>query len=876
MSIQPPPVPTTGTATYVFDPWMTGGVSGSIITDVGAVSTSIKADLDLTDADWAALTAFDGNCTSVAVTDFAWHIHTQWNNNENHSSGLTNDCAIANTANHFDPNFACGPNSDNIKSPQCANKTYGCNATLYANNPDVCEKGDLSGKLGKMKAVNGKIAATWIDKGNYPTVAEHKITWNIVLHAVCGTATPRFVCAKIDTLSMDNNTSSITTVRPTPAALSWEPPLESFLSVLEVFAEHGYQLFHSPEAVYADFRSSGIFRRSGVDATSASTSRLHQREALFDVALSHGLSSVIAVYVLAPQDDSNPTSSFLLQEPVAVQSWVRSHVDRARGAKSPEELQATLRQLRGLRHIVHALVERLQRGHEATPSSFHASTESWNMIPSGDDGSMAYLSSLQDELTSVERLAEFTLWLHRHLDDSSTFNVSTPSTMLRTIVASAGLVDLLPLPADVSHLFAHFHGRVDSLTFGAIMLFLTLQTHQPRALLSWDALQSFALDAAAPALHLPRAHAAHVLALWAIDHASYDRNSSFLHSAVAILRRSPPEYMDPDILIAVLDVLLQLNQPDLAHSMLTSNDEEADDLTHLLLVVDTYLRLDAWPLAWLAARRAPRHIAATMPRLVAFHQSRGNLRDVLLSMTWTPAEMAIWKHLHLPPADLALLHLYGHRGEFHQASAVMPATDNAAWLRQHHDLLLRTVARDAPEVDVHVPHAAGKDHHSKKEYHPSPPRPSIAATAATTLWPKPSKDQYEVFFNPPTLPTNAAIISSGNEKLPSAFSLHVKKPVSTPHAGSVSPGQPPRPLAASTEDSSEVVLPYQWLSTDLTRGPHSSSASKVKRANAYDEQGKSLEPAARDSKSPPRTPHHEAQSSLPARRNPVRDVRKKH
>ncbi|RHY10509.1 hypothetical protein DYB25_008031, partial [Aphanomyces astaci] len=717
MSIQPPPVPTTGTATYVFDPWMTGGVSGSIITDVGAVSTSIKADLDLTDADWAALTAFDGNCTSVAVTDFAWHIHTQWNNNENHSSGLTNDCAIANTANHFDPNFACGPNSDNIKSPQCANKTYGCNATLYANNPDVCEKGDLSGKLGKMKAVNGKIAATWIDKGNYPTVAEHKITWNIVLHAVCGTATPRFVCAKIDTLSMDNNTSSITTVRPTPAAVpttSSNTPATTETSsasaikvpVLEVFAEHGYQLFHSPEAVYADFRSSGIFRRSGVDATSASTSRLHQREALFDVALSHGLSSVIAVYVLAPQDDNNPTSSFLLQEPVAVQSWVRSHVDRARGAKSPEELQATLRQLRGLRHIVHALVERLQRGHEATPSSFHASTESWNMIPSGDDGSMAYLSSLQDELTSVERLAEFTLWLHRHVDDSSTLNVSTPSTMLRTIVASAGLVDLLPLPADVSHLFAHFHGRVDSLTFGAIMLFLTLQTHQPRALLSWDALQSFALDAAAPALHLPRAHAAHVLALWAIDHASYDRSSSFLHSAVAILCRSPPEYMDPDILIAVLDVLLQLNQPDLAHSMLTSNDEEADDLTHVLLVVDTYLRLDAWPLAWLAARRAPRHIAATMPRLVAFHQSRGNLRHVLLSMT----------------------------GEFDQASAVMPTTDSAAWLRQHHDLLLRTVARDAPEVEV--PHAAGKDHHSKKEYHHSPP--SIAA-AAPTLWPKPSK-----------------------------------------------------------------------------------------------------------------------------------------
>ncbi|RHY46926.1 hypothetical protein DYB26_008817, partial [Aphanomyces astaci] len=104
-------------------------------------------------------------------------------------SELTAGCLFAKTGNHSDTDFACGPNSDHIKEMICAHKTYGCNTTSYAEAPGVCEKGDLSGKFGTMKAVSGKISETWIDTGNYPTVAKYKYTWSIVLQAVCGTAT---------------------------------------------------------------------------------------------------------------------------------------------------------------------------------------------------------------------------------------------------------------------------------------------------------------------------------------------------------------------------------------------------------------------------------------------------------------------------------------------------------------------------------------------------------------------------------------------------------------------------------------------------------------------------------------------------------------
>ncbi|RHZ20713.1 hypothetical protein DYB31_010781, partial [Aphanomyces astaci] len=129
-------------------------------------------------------------------------------------SELTAGCLFAKTGNHSDTDFACGPNSDHIKEMTCAHKTYGCNTTSYAEAPGVCEKGDLSGKFGTMKAVSGKISETWIDTGNYPTVAKYKYTWSIVLQAVCGTATHRFVCVKGKVYNRTNTTTSVPVISP--------------------------------------------------------------------------------------------------------------------------------------------------------------------------------------------------------------------------------------------------------------------------------------------------------------------------------------------------------------------------------------------------------------------------------------------------------------------------------------------------------------------------------------------------------------------------------------------------------------------------------------------------------------------------------------
>ncbi|KAF0707253.1 hypothetical protein AaE_013698 [Aphanomyces astaci] len=207
--------PASTTVVYTFDPVTSGGVAGTITTLVRAASTVITADLDVANANWAALNAAEIDCTNVAVTEYLWHIHTKWDN-PGKVSELTAGCSFAKTGNHLDPDFACGPNSEYIEEPECADKTYGCNSTSYAEAPGVCEKGDLSGKFGTMKAVSGKISETWVDTGNYPTKPKYKDTWSIVLHAVCGTATPRFVCVKGKVWNRTKNTNSVPVITYTP------------------------------------------------------------------------------------------------------------------------------------------------------------------------------------------------------------------------------------------------------------------------------------------------------------------------------------------------------------------------------------------------------------------------------------------------------------------------------------------------------------------------------------------------------------------------------------------------------------------------------------------------------------------------------------
>ncbi|KAG7390200.1 hypothetical protein PHYBOEH_007074 [Phytophthora boehmeriae] len=182
---------------YKFDPEYSAGVSGNVTVHyAGPFSTfaTIAAHLDFSAVDASAITAFDGNC-SGEVTDYKWHIHVKWPN-ENDSESFKK-CALGVTGNHYDPLKACGPNSEFVGTEDCLLKTpeYDCNPQDYAWNPLVCEKGDLSGKFGDFKLdENKQVYGEWYDP-NYPLPEENTPEWSIILHAVCGKATPRIACA---------------------------------------------------------------------------------------------------------------------------------------------------------------------------------------------------------------------------------------------------------------------------------------------------------------------------------------------------------------------------------------------------------------------------------------------------------------------------------------------------------------------------------------------------------------------------------------------------------------------------------------------------------------------------------------------------------
>lgn len=195
------PVASTETSTYItyaFDPTLAAGVSGSITAFYDDLSTSVATftiDLDFSQLNATAIQAFDGNC-SEPITSFKWHIHTKWNATQ--SSGAFQQCTKALTGNHYDPLHACGPNSEYAGSAECLAKvaSYNCTPTSYASDPTACETGDLSGKGGAitLTSEHKNKLAFWTDS-HYATPSENAPQWNIVLHAVCGTATPRIACA---------------------------------------------------------------------------------------------------------------------------------------------------------------------------------------------------------------------------------------------------------------------------------------------------------------------------------------------------------------------------------------------------------------------------------------------------------------------------------------------------------------------------------------------------------------------------------------------------------------------------------------------------------------------------------------------------------
>ncbi|EGZ11179.1 hypothetical protein PHYSODRAFT_287248 [Phytophthora sojae] len=183
--------------TYTFDPETAAGVSGSInVQYAGPFSTFvwISADLDFSGVDQSEIQAADGNCTED-VSAYKWHIHVKWPHEGDSES--FKQCGLALTGNHYDPLKACGPNSEFVGTDDCLLKTpeYNCNPDDYAKDPLVCEKGDLAGKVGDFTLDgDSKVTGEWYDL-NYPLPEENTPEWNIILHAVCGKATPRIACA---------------------------------------------------------------------------------------------------------------------------------------------------------------------------------------------------------------------------------------------------------------------------------------------------------------------------------------------------------------------------------------------------------------------------------------------------------------------------------------------------------------------------------------------------------------------------------------------------------------------------------------------------------------------------------------------------------
>jgi hypothetical protein len=107
------------------------------------------------------LTHFNtGTCN--LTKGLTYHFHTYWKNTST-TSGANGYCGTSYTGYHFDPNLACGPNSEDSKTGKCAalGRTstsippyqYSCNTTNYQNGRYAfCETGDISNKFGKAYA----------------------------------------------------------------------------------------------------------------------------------------------------------------------------------------------------------------------------------------------------------------------------------------------------------------------------------------------------------------------------------------------------------------------------------------------------------------------------------------------------------------------------------------------------------------------------------------------------------------------------------------------------------------------------------------------------------------------------------------------------
>ena len=84
-----------------------------------------------------------------------YHIHTSWNTTKNSAAG-PDKCGSKVTALHYDPNLACGYTADACTKLGRTSASYNCTPAVYgAGLYSQCQVGDISGKFGTVKPVNG-------------------------------------------------------------------------------------------------------------------------------------------------------------------------------------------------------------------------------------------------------------------------------------------------------------------------------------------------------------------------------------------------------------------------------------------------------------------------------------------------------------------------------------------------------------------------------------------------------------------------------------------------------------------------------------------------------------------------------------------------
>jgi hypothetical protein len=194
----------------------TAGVSGYFNMNIENGTALYKFSIDMSKFDPGTCDISDG---------LTYHIHSYWTNTST-TSGANGYCGVPYTGNHFDPNLACGPSSQNAgslcvdigrTSTSTPTYSYACNTANYGSGHYAfCEVGDLSGKFGRpvpTASVTLEQTADLVDYmpayiANYKTADAMTYPWqSVVFH--CNQGGARLFCAEfIQGSSCDMSTDS--------------------------------------------------------------------------------------------------------------------------------------------------------------------------------------------------------------------------------------------------------------------------------------------------------------------------------------------------------------------------------------------------------------------------------------------------------------------------------------------------------------------------------------------------------------------------------------------------------------------------------------------------------------------------------------------